>query len=150
MRFNTRTVSANEKSRWLPTLRWCAKHRQVFGGLPYDDQLSGSGGITLDLLVPVGTPTQMVHLALREAYAMRDVVNHQVLYCPQEWFIEASTVRFCKDTLHDFVASHGFGGPTELATTLAVIWFWQGYSYAEIGAEIAFRGLCAGTDAEVS
>lgn len=48
---------------------------------------------------------------------------------------------FDEDMAHDYVASHGFGVPTQEGLRVAKVLFDNGDEYADIGHEVVARGL---------
>jgi hypothetical protein len=67
----------------------CSK---MLNGLPYDDPLYNISGCTLNLYVPLGTSDARCEKAIELAKRKIDVVNCQVIHCPDSWFSEAGLV----------------------------------------------------------
>ena len=55
---------------------------------------------------------------------------------------------FDRDTFHDYVASHGFGVPTQEAYELAEKLFVRNPDYADLGHEVVARGLTTDFEGE--
>lgn len=68
------------------------KHHLMLNGLPFADPLCNSNGITLVLYVPPGTSDARCEKAIERGKRETDVVNYQVVCCPQDWFSEAGIV----------------------------------------------------------
>lgn len=130
----------------LRTIGWCKRNHLTLAGLPYEDNLAGSDGISIEIITPPGMSREMLEQAVREGYSERDVVRHRILECPVGWFMEADGKAFDHEVFHDYVVAHGYGEPSSEAYELAERWFWQGNDYALIAAEIVARDLCVRDD----
>lgn len=86
MKLNKRIASQDEHGRIANIIKWCKRHNQAINGFPYGDDLVGSDGIHLELLVPQGTSPEKCTDALVQGYSERDVVTHAVIECPADWF----------------------------------------------------------------
>lgn len=51
MKLNKRIASQDEHGRIANIIKWCKRHNQTINGFPYGDDLVGSDGIHLELLV---------------------------------------------------------------------------------------------------
>ena len=148
MQLNRYTARESDKSRILRTIGWCKRNHLTLAGLPYEDNLAGSDGISIEIITPPGMSREMLEQAVREGYSERDVVRHRILECPVGWFMEADGKAFDHEVFHDYVVAHGYGEPSSEAYELAERWFWQGNDYALIAAEIVARDLCVRDDEE--
>lgn len=142
MQLNRYTAQGADKSRILRAIGWCRRNHLSLAGLPFDEKLSGSEGINLEIISPPGVSREMLTQAISEGYSERDVVRHRILECPLGWFMEAEGRSFDQDMFHDYVVAHGYGEPSTEAYELAEKWFWQGHDYAVIAAEVVARDLC--------
>lgn len=65
---------------------------KMLNGLPYDDPLCNIDGCTLVLYVPPGTSDARCEKAIELGKRKIDIVNCQVIHCPDSWFSEAGIV----------------------------------------------------------
>ncbi|CEF32306.1 conserved hypothetical protein [Xenorhabdus nematophila str. Websteri] len=82
MQLNRYTARESDKSRILRIIGWCKRNHLTLAGLPYDDNLSGSEGISLEIITPPGMSREMLEQAVKEGYSERDVIRHRILECP--------------------------------------------------------------------
>lgn len=148
MQLNRYTAQNADKSRILRAIGWCRRNHLSLAGLPFDENLSGSEGIDLEIIAPPGMSREMLGDAIKEGYDERDVIRHRILECPLDWFMEAHGRTFDQDMFHDYVVAHGYGVPSNDAYELAEKWFCLGHDYADIAAEIVSRDLCICDDDE--
>lgn len=94
MQLNRYTARESDKGRVLRTIGWCKRNHLTLAGLPYDDNLVGNDGISIEIITPPGMSREMLEQAVKEGYSERDVVRHRILECPIGWFIEADGKAF--------------------------------------------------------
>ncbi|MEM0830996.1 hypothetical protein J4V19_24370, partial [Escherichia coli] len=82
MQLNRYTARESDKGRVLRTIGWCKRNHLTLAGLPYDDNLVGNDGISIEIITPPGMSREMLEQAVKEGYSERDVVRHRILECP--------------------------------------------------------------------
>ncbi|EGA8339135.1 hypothetical protein ACW6AV_003459 [Edwardsiella piscicida] len=142
MQLNRYTAKESDKNRIIRMIGWCKRNSLSLAGLPYDDSFSGPEGIDVEIITPPRMSREMLEQAIREGYSERDVVRHRIVECPLAWFMEAEGKAFNQELFYDYVMAYGRGEPSCKAYELAEKWFWQGYDYAFIAAEIITRPYC--------
>lgn len=50
MQLNRYTARESDKSRILRTIGWCKRNHLTLAGLPYEDNLAGSDGISIEII----------------------------------------------------------------------------------------------------
>lgn len=136
----------SDRIRVQRAIGWCRRNNLTLAGLPYDEKISVREGVSLEIIAPPGISRVVLEQAVLEAHSEREDIRHRVLECPLSWFTDIEDKTFDHVLFHSNVVSHGFGEPSIVAYELAEKWFWQGYDYALIAAEVVSRGLCITED----